>query len=107
MKESWIHGSVVVLDGVYGNLWTNIGWDLLEKSGVKNGTKIEVKIRRLDGSICDSEVLFNKIFGEVNVGEPIAYVNSVEKLAFGINQVNFAEEFEVGSGSDVYMRAIN
>ena len=48
----------------------------------------------------EKNVLYEKSFGFVEVGEPILFDSSTNYIELGINQGNFRDQFGVKSGSD-------
>ncbi len=93
-----VSGGIPILDVRYGNVWTNIPRDIFRKLGVKNGEMCEVKVLRGNDLIYVEKLPFCKTFGEVGVGKPLLYLNSIDQVAIAINQGNFAESFGVSSG---------
>lgn len=91
-------GSVPILDVRYGNVWTNVGRGELAQAGIRPGTHLAVEIRHLGRTVYNGEMPFSNTFGDVDVGMPLAYLNSLEQLAFAINQGNFSSQHGVGSG---------
>ena len=53
----------------------------------------------------DSRILYKNImtyaksFADVNVGEPLLYVNSLDCLAVAINQGSFSKAYNIGTGN--------
>jgi S-adenosylmethionine hydrolase len=88
-----ITGNIPVLDVQYGNVWTNI-----DKPGVKVGDSLLVSIYFNSEKKYESRIPFVNTFSAVPVGSELAYMNSLMKLSFAINQGNFAERYAVKSG---------
>jgi S-adenosylmethionine hydrolase len=95
-----IYGTIDILDIQYGNLWTNIGKNLLAENGVKPGDYVSVKILNKDKVVYEGKVIFATTFGDVPVGKPIAYLNSLLNFSLALNQGSFSEKYRIGSGSD-------
>lgn len=102
--SDFIKGSALVLDGDYGNVWTNIDGRITEKLSVKNGEMLNVRIEKNGKILYSGKMKLSDSFGEVQVGDPLIYINSVGSLAIGINQGNFASKFGVGPGSTLTLR---
>jgi S-adenosylmethionine hydrolase len=94
-----IVGNIPVLDPQYGNVWTNIDKSLLEKINVKVGDSIRVSISMNGEKRFDKKLLFANTFAAVPVGSELAYMNSLLRLSFAINQGNFAAEYKISSGN--------
>lgn len=94
-----IIGNIPIHDVNFGNVWTNIGSNLLESLGIKTGDRVRVRIVYESRTIYESQVEFVKTFGDVPEGKPLVYINSMGNVALAINLGSFAEEYEIGFGS--------
>ena len=99
-----LSGTVDVLDPQYGNVWTNIGVDLLDALQVGAGEVLAVRIRVAGEVRFDAQVPLHHTFGAVPLGAPLVYVNSVGKLALALNQDDFAARYGVVAGPDTQVR---
>ncbi len=43
---------------------------------------------------------FVATFGAVEIGKPLLYLNSLDRVSLAINQKNFAQEYGIGSGPE-------
>ena len=43
-------------------------------------------------------MVFARSFAEVNVGEPLVYINSILNVAVAINQGSFSRAYNIGTG---------
>ena len=115
-----VEGGIPVLDPQYGNVWTNI--DQATFAGLrwppKPGQEFNVKIIRLsDGylkarregkpwegepglKVFEGMVPYANSFGEVPVGQPLLYLNSLMQVSFALNQGNFAATYHVAAGPE-------
>jgi S-adenosylmethionine hydrolase len=91
-----VEGEVIRIDKVFGNVWTNVPDGLLATAGELDGKILRVE---LEGTVL--EVPFCHTFGNVEVGQPLAYVNSRGKLALGLNQGSFVRHMEVVPGTKI------
>lgn len=98
VKDDVIHGNIPVLDIQYGNVWTNIDKAALEKIGVKSGDSVAVSIFFKGEKKFEGALPFVTTFAAVPVGSELAYMNSLLKLSFAINQGNFAAAHGVSQG---------
>ena len=121
-------GGISVLDPQYGNVWTNIGQDTFNqlRPAPKPGDRFDVTIihtskeyrdalaaggswQGLSGpTIFSGTVVYANSFGDVPVGQPLLYLNSLLQVSFALNQGNFAATNHVESGPDwrVYVRRL-
>ena len=96
VESGGAQGGIPVLDVQFGNVWTNVPatarrWKL--------GRTYEVTVSAPAGEQrFFGEVAFVRTFGDVSRGAPLLYVNSVGNLALALNQANFVERFQIGSG---------
>jgi len=93
-----VSGTVDVLDVRFGSLWTNIPKDLFAGLGVDYGKRVEVAIRNDTRELYRNTMTFQKSFAEVNVGEPLVYINSLYNVAVAINQGSFSRAYSIGAG---------
>lgn len=95
-----LKGNIPILDIQYGNIWTNISDELLEKSGVKKGDTLCVNIKQGDQSKYDGKAPYVSSFGDVAQGQPMVYLNSLLNVSVALNMDNFSEKYQVYSGAD-------
>lgn len=93
-----VSGTIDVLDVRFGSLWTNIGRELFWKLGVKHGSRVEVTISNGTRTLYKNIMVYAKSFADVNVGEPLLYVNSLDCVAVAINQGSFSDAYRIGTG---------
>jgi S-adenosylmethionine hydrolase len=95
-----LKGTIAILDIQYGNVWTNIGKDLFDQLGLSYGNVLRVEIYHNQEKLYSGDMLYCQTFGAVNMGQPLAYLNSLLQLSFALNQGNFSKTYSVSSGSD-------
>jgi len=95
-----ILGTIPILDVQYGNVWTNINKKTFQQLGVKKGDVLAVQIKHKDKTVLALKIPYVNTFGDVPVGNNLAYLNSLLNLSFAINQGNFAEIHKVSSGPE-------
>lgn len=98
MKEGVIQGNIIILDPQYGNVWTNINQSLVEKLNLRYGDLLKVSIFYYDENVFEEDVPFSKTFEDVEVGEYLAYLNSLLNFSLAINQGNFSAAYKIKSG---------
>lgn len=99
-----LKGMIPALDVAYGNVWTNVGQDLFAKAGFKLGDKVKVEFLK-DGKVVDTVVApYTRTFGDVPVGQPMVYINSLLAVAVALNQGDYAKDHAIGSGVDWSVR---
>lgn len=100
VKEgSVIKGNIPVLDIQYGNVWTNIGGDLLSQLNLKYGDTLKVAVFNNGKKVYQGKMPYVETFGAVKKSKPLAYMNSLLQLSFALNLDNFAKAYKVSSGS--------
>ncbi len=95
-----VYGTVEILDEPFGNVWTNITREVFGRLGVAIGQKVRVRIEHAGRVVFHRVVPFVHTFGDVPVGEPLLYFNSLERVALAINQGDLARTFGVAAGGD-------
>ncbi|MFS0752317.1 S-adenosyl-l-methionine hydroxide adenosyltransferase family protein [Oceanobacillus sp. 1P07AA] len=95
-----ISGNIDILDVRFGNLWTNIDREMFIQEGNSYGDWVEVSIENERKKKYQNHILFGRSFAETRLGEPLLFVNSLDKLAVAINQGSFANAYQIETGSD-------
>lgn len=98
MKNGVIIGNIDILDIRFGNLWTNIDRSLFKDLEVKYGDSFEVTIEDEKRQLYQNVMTFGRSFADSHVGEPLIFVNSLDKLGIAINQGSFAESYHIEPG---------
>lgn len=96
--EDGVTGTIDVLDVRFGSLWTNIPRELFLQLGVPHGGRVEVTISGDTRTLYKNIMSYAKSFADVNVGEPLLYINSLDCVAVAINQGSFAKAYNIGTG---------
>jgi S-adenosylmethionine hydrolase len=99
-EDQKIKGNIPAHDIQYGNIWTNIPAEMIRNLGVSSGDLIKVVITNKTKTLFNGQVPFSSTFGDVGVGKPLAYFNSLMQLSFALNQGNFAATHKIKSGGD-------
>ena len=95
-KAAW--GTIPILDVQYGNIWTNIDESTFQKLGVKLNDAVQVEIQKDEKTVWRGVMPYVRTVGEVPLGKPLLYLNSLSNVSFAINQDSFAALHQVGSG---------
>ncbi|GAA3738269.1 SAM hydrolase/SAM-dependent halogenase family protein [Salinactinospora qingdaonensis] len=94
-----IHGEIVFADR-FGNLQSSLPADLVAQSGLSVGTRLEVTAK---GSTVT--LPFVTTFADVAEGEPLAHVDSADRLALAVNRGSAATALDLGEGDRFTLRA--
>ncbi|MEA4911383.1 MAG: S-adenosyl-l-methionine hydroxide adenosyltransferase family protein [Oscillospiraceae bacterium] len=103
-SDGWVSGCVDIHDGRYGSLWTNILHEDFAKTGAQYGDRVRVEIQNGGALVYSNTVTYGHSFADVNIGEPIVYLNSLYRIAVAINQGSFAKAYSVGHGTHWQVR---
>lgn len=95
-----IKGSIDVLDVRFGSLWTNIPSHFLKDLNINRGDNLQVTIYHENKKVYQNIMKFTRSFADVNIGEPLVYVNSLVNLGIAINQDSFSDLYNIGTGND-------
>ena len=98
ISEDGVMGTIDVLDVRFGSLWTNIPRELFLQLGVKHGSRVEVTISNETRTLYKNIMAYARSFADVNVGEPLLYINSLDNVAVAINQGSFSKAYNIGTG---------
>lgn len=85
-SENGIEGDIIGLDDPYGSLITDIPGEEFKKLGYQLGDKIIVQLNKKPFT-----VPYVKTFMDVQVGEPLLYIDSRGRLGLALNQRNFSQ----------------
>jgi S-adenosylmethionine hydrolase len=98
-----VKGIIPVLDVQFGNVWTNIPRALFDELKVGLGDPVRVRIFHNDQLIDDASAPYERTFGDVALGKPLVYVNSLLNLAVALNQGSYAAAHKIDSGPDWFI----
>lgn len=99
-EDGVVHGNIQTDDGNYGNIWTNVDRGTFGKLGVAAGENARIQILKSGKEVLNLTVPYAHTFGEVSVGKPLLYLNSLDGVSLAINQKSFAKEYGIGSGPE-------
>jgi S-adenosylmethionine hydrolase len=95
-----VSGIIPVLDVQFGNVWTNIPKSLFDELHIELGASVHVRIYHQDTLIDDARIPYERTFGDVPVGKPLVYINSLLNVAVALNQASYAAAHKIESGPD-------
>lgn len=95
-----VTGTIDVQDVRFGSLWTNISKKLFNELNIAYGGRIEISIQNDTREVYRNIMRYAKSFADVNVGEPLLYLNSLDNLAVAINQGSFSKAYNILTGSN-------
>ena len=97
--ENGVRGQVDILDVRFGSLWTSIPYDRFKNCGFNIGDDVLVEIYHNNIKVYSNVVNYGKSFADVQINEPLIYMNSAYHMAVAINQGSFSKEYGIGVGS--------
>jgi S-adenosylmethionine hydrolase len=98
-----VKGIIPVLDVQFGNVWTNIPKPLFDDLHIGLGSSVHVRIFHNDQLVDEAVVPYRRTFGEVPIGSPLVYVNSLLNLAVALNQGSYAAVHKIDSGPEWFI----
>lgn len=98
LEDGVIYGNIDILDVRFGNIWTNIDRELFKKAGIEYGDTLEVTIEKNNDTVYKNLIVFARSFADRRLGEPLVFVNSIDKLGLAINQGSFADAYHIRAG---------
>jgi S-adenosylmethionine hydrolase len=93
-----VSGMIPILDIQYGNVWSNIPKPMFDELHIALGTPLHVRIYHEDKLVHELIAPYQRTFGEVPIGKPLVYVNSLLNIAVALNQRSYAAAHKIGSG---------
>ena len=100
LEGNIMKGSIDVLDVRFGSLWTSIPSTFMKELDVSHGNHLQVTIFHQNKKVYQNIMKFAKSFADVNIGEPLVYVNSLVNLGVAVNQDSFSDLYNIGTGDD-------
>ncbi|MGM0218181.1 SAM hydrolase/SAM-dependent halogenase family protein [Enterococcus sp. AZ126] len=98
--EHILEGSIDVLDIRFGSLWTNIPLAFMKEEKIVHDDQLQVTIYHQGKKVYQNIMKFAKSFADVNIGEPLVYVNSLVNIGVAVNQDSFSKLYHIGTGTD-------
>ena len=95
-----VTGIIPVLDVQFGNVWTNVPKALFDQLHIALGAPVHIRILHDQRLVAETTAPYRRTFGEVPIGQPLVYVNSLLNLAVALNQGSYAAAHRVDSGPD-------
>ncbi|OTN87961.1 hypothetical protein A5819_000411 [Enterococcus sp. 7E2_DIV0204] len=99
-SEHILEGSIDVLDIRFGSLWTNIPLAFMKEEEITHDDQLQVTIYHQGKKVYQNIMKFAKSFADVNIGEPLVYVNSLVNIGVAVNQDSFSKLYHIGTGTD-------
>lgn len=93
-------GYIDILDVRFGSLWTNIPLSYFKTNDIHHGDKLIVTIYNNENKVYQNILKFVRSFADVNIGEPLIYINSLVNIGVAVNQNSFSELYHIGTGND-------
>ncbi|RIN75177.1 SAM hydrolase/SAM-dependent halogenase family protein [Staphylococcus simulans] len=93
-------GYIDVLDIRFGSLWTNIPLSYFKENDIHHGDNLIVTIYNRENKVYQNIMKFVRSFADVNIGEPLVYINSLVNIGVAVNQNSFSELYHIGTGND-------
>lgn len=103
VNEDDIIGTIETLDVRFGSLWTNISREVFDTLHIKPKEEVDVTIYNGKRRIYRNRVVYGHTFADVEMGDAICYINSMDHVAIAINQGNFAKAYNVGTKDPWYI----
>jgi S-adenosylmethionine hydrolase len=95
-----LNGGVPVLDVAYGNVWTDIPQSLFDELKIGIGDSVHVRVFKDNKLVHEADIPYRHTFGDVPVGKPLVYINSLMNVAIALNQGNYAAAHKIDAGPE-------
>ncbi len=99
-----VYGNIEILDPQFGNIWTNIDRATFQAMKLEPGDRVKIEISDGDDLMLKQTLPYFPTFGRVQVGEPLLYLNSLNKVSLAINQGNYSTTYNIQSGASWNIR---
>ena len=97
-KNGILYGNIPILDVNYGNVWTNISRQVASQLNLKKGKAYDIFVSNGRKKFAINNVIYSDTFGDVKIGDPVLYFNSLDYLAIALNSGNIAKQNGIGYG---------
>jgi len=104
VEQGRVHGNIEILDPQFGNIWTNIDRETFNALDLEPGDSVSIAIFNDNRVVLTQTLPYFPTFGQVPVGEPLLYLNSLNNVSLAINQGNYSETFDIESGASWSIR---
>ena len=95
IKNDDLIGEVLHIDN-FGNIISNISIEDFKTTGIHEGNLLSIKIDNKTMNL-----YFHSVYGEVNIGSPLALFNSSNFLEISVNQGNASKLFKIKVGDPI------
>jgi S-adenosyl-L-methionine hydrolase (adenosine-forming) len=95
-QENGVSGKVIGLDGPYGNLITNISAEIFQRLNYRLGEKIQTVIANRKFLLP-----YVKTFSDVQLHQPLLYIDSRGRVSIALNQGSFAKAFHISPPTSI------
>jgi len=99
-EQGRVRGIFEIGDPNFGNLWTNIPFDIFQSAGFHYGDHIHTVIRHQGQQVFKDTLLFERSFGFAAKGEVMIYTNELMRISLAVNQGSLSERFNLGYGPE-------
>ena len=96
--QNGVMGQIDILDVRFGSLWTSIPYADFKACGFDFGDDILVEIYHDEVKVYSNKINYGKSFADVEINEPLIYMNSAYDMAVAINQGSFSKVYGIGVG---------
>lgn len=100
ISDGAVTGMIDILDVRFGSLWTNISLDSLKALNIKRDDLLLVTLYHNNVEVYQAKLPFVRSFAEVDLHEPLVYINSLVNVGIALNQASFADTYHIGTGID-------
>lgn len=90
IENGVLKAQIIGVDGPFGNLITNVSRADFERLGYKWGDTVHLTLGKIE-----MDVPFAHTFSDVEIGKPLAFIDSRGRLSFSLNQTNFARTYNI------------
>jgi S-adenosyl-L-methionine hydrolase (adenosine-forming) len=98
VDDKGLTGEVIVLDGPFGNLVTNISAEDFLKLGYHHGDELKATIGGRE-----VEVPFVNTFSDVPLKQPLLFIDSRGRASFAVNQGSFAAVYGIDPPQPIFI----
>jgi S-adenosylmethionine hydrolase len=104
IRAGYAGGIISGADHHFGGATANVSIEDFERAGFSLGDRVLIEITHGGTVVFRGDVLYQKSFGFVGLGEPILYNGSTGYMIIGLNQASFVDKYGLEAGADWKVR---
>ncbi len=99
-QDGTVRGIFEIADPNFGNLWTNIPFEIFAQAGFSYGDTLTLRVLHEGQAIRSFCAPYSPSFGFVEKAAPVIYTNELMRIGVALAQANLMERYGLNFGPD-------